>query len=316
MMTELFQSYLPDADEMPLARMFDFMHEWTYDDEHVAAFRKRFMVHYYTVPLHVRLEAVRLASFHLKNPYGLKQLLSEDVVITEAQITQSRDDKLSLVHSTAVALGIRFAAEAASLKRNDPQWKSYHSVWSYLVTEVTSAAKTEDLHSVESVIPWDVHCVPVWKGTPLISVLGGALCHLSPDINISLWDKVLQNTLRQWLHDLVAAGVDLIDYGTREQSLVRTELRGALDADAIESSRHVVRESLGSSAYSSRVRQVMDGGWTVNHWVPIRIVDLKVGPSPDDWQILWAPEFEYMACQFWDLIEKGESIMPGSWVED
>ncbi|KAF4970515.1 hypothetical protein FSARC_2483 [Fusarium sarcochroum] len=315
---ELFQVYLQDVDEVSVVRLFDFIHEWAYGDEFMFIFKDRFMPKYYHWPLRDRLEAVRLGSFHVQTYSSLPRLLSKDSVITGSDVSQSSDEKLSLLHSAAVALAIRFADETLPYKRAEFQWRVYNESWRELVTNIASVAKPEDLHSIELVSPWDVHHVPHWRGTPLISVIGGALCYLSPDVSFVHWDNSIQQTMHEWLEGLRLSGVDLLKYGKREYSLLHEGLKGALDANAIEASRTMIRENLARAAYGGKVSQTADEGWNVNHWVPIRIIDLAIGPKVENWRIIWAPEFEYMACQFWDLVEGADekSVMPGSWSED
>ncbi|KAH7005627.1 hypothetical protein EDB82DRAFT_490745 [Fusarium venenatum] len=314
---ELFQAYLQDVDEVPIVRLFDFIHEWTYMDDFVFVFMDRFMPKYYHWPLRDRLEAVRLGSFHVLTDNSFPRLLSKDSVITSSDVSQSSYEKLSLLHSAAIALGIRFADETLPYKRRDFQWKAYTESWKDLVTEIASVAAPDDLHSVELVSPWDVHHVPHWKGTPLMSVIGGVLCYISPDVSFVHWDKAFQDTLHEWLEGLQIAGVDLSEYGEQEREMLHGGLKGAFDTDAIDASCTMIRETLAKAAYGTKVSQKADEGWNVNHWVPIRILDIATGPEIKDWRIIWAPEFEYMARQFWELFEIRDikSVMPGSWSE-
>ncbi|KAM0547463.1 hypothetical protein ACHAO7_007298 [Fusarium culmorum] len=314
---ELFRAYLQDVDEVPVVRLFDFIHEWTYRDDFVFIFLERFMPKYYHWPLRDRLEAVRLGSFHVLTDNSFPRLLSKDSVITSSDVSQSSYEKLSLLHSAAIALGIRFADETLPYKRNDFQWRAYTEAWKELVTKIASVAAPDDLHSVELVSPWDVHHVPHWKGTPLMSVIGGVLCYISPAVSFVHWDKAFQETLHEWLEGLKKAGVDLSEYGKNERDLLHGGLKGAFDADTIEVSRTMIRETLARAAYGTKVSEKAVKGWNVNHWVPIRVLDIATGPEVIDWQIIWAPEFEYMARQFWELVEIREikSVMPGSWSE-
>lgn len=314
--TELFHSYLDDPESTMILRLFDFIQEWAHGDEYVLVFRKRFLKKFYTGPLLNRLEAFRLGSFHLKTPRALMQLIAEDGQVTSLDVEQSSQGKLSLVHSVAVALGIRFADEVLPYKRAWGQWPVYNDGWSDAVRTVASVATPDDLHQVETVSPWDTYHVPSWRGTPLVSVLGGALCYVSPDITFFHWDAVFQGTVRQWVQDLHEAGVDLVEYGKREALILKEQLRGALDAGAIESSRHQVRNPMAGSAESLRVGLCKQGGWNQNHWVPVRLLGLEFGPRVEDWRVVWAPEFEWMAFQFWEMVERRESsAMPGSWID-
>ncbi|KAF4978520.1 hypothetical protein FZEAL_5118 [Fusarium zealandicum] len=291
----LFQNHLQDPEDLPIARLFDFRLEFTHSDEYVFIFRERFMPKYYTWPIRMRFEAVRLGSFYMKKARNLPRLLSEDLIVTKSDVSLSTHEKLSLVHSAAVSLGIRFADEALPYKRAEFQWPLYTDSWHDFVLQVVAAAEVEDLHSIECVSPWDVYHVPQWRGTPLISLLGGALCYLSPDVSFFHWSSVFRQTLHQWLEDILLVGMDLLEYGERERKLLHNELRGAFDADAIASSRTLTREIRAKASYDSKESEAVRNGWTERHWVPIRIIDLKIGKDIQDWDILWAPEFEHMA---------------------
>ncbi|WZH40328.1 hypothetical protein QYS62_001260 [Fusarium acuminatum] len=313
----LFQTYLQDPEDMPVSRLFDFLHEWAYSDDYVFIFRARFMPKYYTWPSRVRFEAVRLGSYHLRSFASLPKLLSEDSKISKSDVTLSSHENLSLVHSAAICLGIRFADEAIPKRRAEFQWHIYNDAWDEFVISVVSVARPEDLHHIESVSPWDVYRVPQWTGTPLISLIGGALCYLTSGISFFHWDDVFKKTIHQWLEDLKVAGVDLLEYGVQERSRFRDmTLRGAFDSDAIVSSRVLIRETMARGSYDVNLSAAARERCTENHWVPIRMIDLKFGEEVADWELLWAPEFEYMACEFWRLIEEESFIMPGAWIED
>ncbi|RSL79902.1 hypothetical protein CEP51_006991 [Fusarium floridanum] len=317
---ELFHSYMDEPESSMLLRLFDYQRECDYGDEYVNIFRQRFLPKFYTGPLRYRLEAFRLASFHSQSPETLLGLLAENRQVTSFDVSHSSHEKVSLVHSVALALGIRFADEVLPYKRGWAMWSMacYSEGWSLLVKQVTAVATPEDLHSVETVQPWDVYSVPIWSGTPLVSVIGGALCYMSPDISFFHWDQVFQESIRQWASDLQEGGVDLAIYGQREAAMLKEQMRGALDAGAIESSRHSIRDSLPTAAVSlafKRGQRADRSKWNKNHWVPVRLLELKTGPTPSDWRIIWAPEFEWMACQFWEMIEKEDIVMPGSWVD-
>ncbi|KAG5663717.1 hypothetical protein KAF25_006302 [Fusarium avenaceum] len=312
--SDLFQSYLDEPETNMILRLFDCGREWAHGDEFAMIFRQRFMPKFYTGPLNPRLEAFRLGSFHMDSTGSLKRLLSQDRQITSFDVSQSSQEKLSLVHSAAVAMSIRFADEAIPQKRGAAQWPLYNDSWGYLVEQVAKVASVEDLHSYETVQPWDVYHVPIWSGTPLVSVIGGALCYLSPDVSFYHWDSVFQQSLQEWARNLQAAGADLTEYGRREADMLKEKMRGALDSNAIATSRNSVRDSLPSYCATLKVRE-RAGVWNDNHWVPVRLLDLKFGPFASDWQIVWAPEFEWMACEFWKMIERQDPVMPGSWVD-
>ncbi|KAH7155373.1 hypothetical protein B0J13DRAFT_224133 [Dactylonectria estremocensis] len=311
---ELFNAYLDEPDTTMILRLFNCWSGFA-DDTWMRTFQKRFLPSLYTGPIRFRLETFRLGSFHMRSATEPLRFLSENANVRPGDVQQSTRERLSLVHSAALALGIRWTDEVLYPgKHVFPLPFVYNDDWSELVRKVASAAGKEDLHVVETVTPWDVYQVPAWRGTPLVSVIGGALCYLSPDTSFAKWDAVLQASIQRWVLDLQAAGVDLIEYGRREVLALRGEIRGALDADAIESSRYQVRHKMPDEMRPNRVREV-GYEWNDSHWVPIRLLGLEVGSRPEDWRIEWVPEFEWMAQEFWKLVEKESIVMPGSWIE-
>ncbi|KAF5263086.1 hypothetical protein FOXYS1_6173 [Fusarium oxysporum] len=247
-------------------------------------------------------------------------LLAEDRKFTSFDVSESSRTGFSLVHSIAVAFGIRFADEVLPFKRDWIMWylSPFGDHWSHMVQGVASVATAKDLHTVEKIQPWDVYQVPCWRGTPLISVIGGALCYLSPDISFVHWDNVFQECIQKWASLLQLSGVDLMLYGEQEAANLNKYFRSSFDMSAIEASRNEIRNVMprGSARMTFRRAERADRErWNKNHWVPIRLLKLKFGQTPGEWQISWAPEFECMANEFWQMVDKGETTMPGSWVD-
>uniref|UniRef100_A0A0D2XAK1 Uncharacterized protein n=1 Tax=Fusarium oxysporum (strain Fo5176) TaxID=660025 RepID=A0A0D2XAK1_FUSOF len=295
--------------------------ECDYGDEYIRIFQQRFLPNFYNGPLIHRLEAFRLGSFHCQTSTTLSSLIARDKKITSFDVSESSRTGVSLMHSAAVAFGIRFADEVLPWVRGWAMWNlsPFNKGWSHLVLEVASVARQEDLHTVETVQPWDVYQVPTWKGTPLISVIGGALCYLSPDIEFFRWDKVFQSCIQKWVSILQESGVDLMLYGEQESINISKYFRAAFDSDAIEASRNEIRNVLPSSSAELTFRRAERSDrkmWNNNHWIPIRLLELKFGPTPSEWEIVWVPEFEWMANEFWQMMEKETIIMPGSWIDE
>ncbi|KAF5985589.1 hypothetical protein FBULB1_2798 [Fusarium bulbicola] len=319
---DLFQSYMDEPETSMVLRMFDYHNSCDYGDEYIRIFQQRFLPNFYNGPLIHRLEAFRLGSFHCLDSTTPPYLIARDLKITSFDVSESSRTGVSLMHSAAVAFGIRFADEVIPWKRGWAMWTMslYDEGWGHLVREVASVARQEDLHTVEIVQPWDVYQVPTWKGTPLISVIGGAICYLSPDMSFFHWDNVFQGCIQKWVSILQESGVDLMLYGEQESININKHFRAAFDSDAIEASRNEIRNVLPSSSARLTFIRPERGErerWNKNHWVPIRLLKLKFGQTPEEWQISWAPEFECMANDFWQMIEKEKEvvIMPGSWVD-
>lgn len=313
-LVELFNSYMDGLESNLILRIFDFITDHEYDYGYVASFRKSFLPTLHTSPLRYRLEAFRLGSFHMNSDVSLLAFLSDDGQVPSGDVNQSTREQLSLVHSVALSLGIRFVDKILFPDNRYPVYSVYHESWNELVQKIASAAGHEDLHCIETVTPWDVYHVPTWRGTPLISAIGGALCYMSPDIEFFHWDEIFQRTIQKWVLNLQIAGLDLVEYGRREV-LAMEQARGALDADAIILSRTQTRHVMKQGPRTSRPGLEEMRRWNETHWVPIRLLGLDFGPRPEDWRLVWAPEFEWMAQQFWTLIEKENTVMPGSWVD-
>ncbi|KAF4431974.1 hypothetical protein CFRS1_v012618 [Colletotrichum fructicola] len=287
-------------------------------DDFLRVYQSQFLRNYQRLPIRDRAEAVRLGSFLVRDATTYRRLLDPATkAVTPADTRESVNEKLSLVHSAAIALGKRLADEL----QYDPKAfraRSYTDSWSDVVIETVESADGKDLHSVETVVPWDWFRVPVWRGTPLMSLLGGALCRLAPEIPISKWDSVFQRVLGQWLQDLQEAGVDLSEYGKGEVTAQKLcpEVKGAFDSDAINASRITVRNELQEPSKESWMNAVdAEFDQSDRYWMPIRIIALDYGPRVKDWRVRWLVEWEAFAGEFWRTVEAPRVIMPGSWID-
>ncbi|KAL6887682.1 hypothetical protein HDV57DRAFT_489411 [Trichoderma longibrachiatum] len=323
---DLFASYLQQPDSLPAERLLDFIREFAPDDLMVSNFRALFMPNYYLRMLRDRLEAVRLGAFNVLDVKTFGSLLSEDRTFSEEDVHQSTREKVSLVHSAALAFGCRYPEELVRYPKLRPWLNAYDEDWGDIVTRVASVATLEDLTSVETVVPWDAYEVTAWEGTPLMSLIGGTLCYLCPRISYNHWHELFHGCLHKWLLLLQSGGVDLLAYGKREASILHSigkNTKGAFDADAIEASRTMLRHPMTRSTPKAKLYHMgRKKGQMVSinrsgeqYWIPFRMIDIAYGPSPSDWKLIWAPEFENMARQFWELIEAEEAVMPGTWLD-
>ncbi|KAK1598402.1 uncharacterized protein LY79DRAFT_287891 [Colletotrichum navitas] len=340
-LVSLFQSRSANIPTLTIERMLDFQTECSYSDDWLRIFQRNFLPGYHDLPLRDRAEATRLGAFTTQDVSVYRRLLNQKGVITKDDVRASAEAGFSLVHSAAAALGKRFAHEMqfnprlgrddddedASVEGDDGEsegrrvlmvrFRAWTEGWSYTFAETLRAAEWKQLNGLETVVPWDWYRVPVWTGTPLISVLGGALCRISPDLPWGKWDAVFRGVLNQWLRDLRDADVDLLQYGRAEALKIKytaPEIKGAFDADAIAASRRHVRSSLRMR--ESWMQMVDDEHPRSDlYWLPVRIVGLDYGPRLRDWRLWWAPEFEAFAAEFWEGVGRPQSIMPGSWVD-
>ncbi|KAK1961072.1 hypothetical protein LY78DRAFT_662429 [Colletotrichum sublineola] len=338
-LVSLFQSRSAKITTLTIERMFEFETECSYSDDWLRVFQRNFLPGYYDLPLRDRAEAVRLGAFTTQDVSVYRKLLNQDGVITGDDVRASSETGFSLVHSAAAALGKRFAHEmqfnphldrdederAPAEEDGESEWRrtsmvrlqAWNEDWSYTFAETLRAAEWEQLNGVETVVPWDWYRVPVWTGTPLISVLGGALCRISPNLPWDRWDAVFRGVLKQWLRDLRDAGVDLLQYGRVEALKIKftaPEVKGAFDTDSIAASRRHVRSPLRMR--ESWMQMVDDEHPRSDlYWLPIRIVGLDYGSRLGNWRLWWAPEFETFAAEFWEVVERPRPAMPGSWVD-
>ncbi|KAK2046790.1 hypothetical protein LZ31DRAFT_184941 [Colletotrichum somersetense] len=315
----LFRTAAQVTSTLTIERLFAYVVEYDHGDLFVREYQTQFLPGYYGLPLRDRAEAVRLASFVAHDPQTCRSLLSANREVARGDVEESRRQGFSLLHSAAIAVGKRMADDL----QYDPRTfrgRSYTECWSYLIIDTVRAAPDiKSLCHVETVVPWDWFLVPVWRSTPLVSLLGGALCRLSPDVRLSEWDSVFQAVLKQWLRDLQCAGVDLLEYGRQEaliQKLTFTEVKGAFDSHAINASRRVVRSELKEASKESwMVRVDREFDKSDRYWNPIRITALDYGPEVDDWRVRWLVESEAFAGEFWRVVEAPRATMPGSWVD-
>ncbi|RFU26959.1 hypothetical protein B7463_g9381, partial [Scytalidium lignicola] len=104
--------------------------------------------------------------------------------------------------------------------------------------------------------------------------------------------------VRLWATELKYCGVDLVSYGRRELSL----LKGGF-------SENIFYVYVGLDRGS---RGVQEGR---GDYLPWRIINFKFGPSPSDWKVWTTNPVDEFAGEFWNLIERPEERMPGSWIE-
>ncbi|KAF4784281.1 hypothetical protein HER10_EVM0006386 [Colletotrichum scovillei] len=316
----LFRNAAQTTLTLTLERLFTFMAEYTYGDEYIRVYYSQFLTDYQTrFSLSDRLEAVRLAAFIVREDTTYLNLLSSDHTISPSDVERSDECGFSLLHSAAIATGIRLADEL-QFDRRILRPRTYTSAWSdVIIKTVRSLLNTTSLCHVETVVPWDWFVVPVWKATPLISLLGGALCRVSPHLPVEEWDDVFQAVLKQWLQDLVSAGVDLLAYGEQESDTMRfthPEVKGAFDSDAINLSRKVVRNPLQACSepgWMTKVERAFDR--SDRYWKPVRIISIDYGSDVDDWRVHWVVEVEAFAGEFWRVVESPRVVMPGSWID-
>ncbi|KAL4986724.1 hypothetical protein BDW68DRAFT_188637 [Aspergillus falconensis] len=99
--------------------------------------------------------------------------------------------------------------------------------------------------------------------------------------------------LRQWATELKLAGVDLETYGANEKFFNKT--RGT-------------KPELHFYFVYKRASIFLEA-------VPARILELAYGPEPEDWQVWVTNPVDELVGEFWEMVERKEEVMPGTWVE-
>jgi len=155
------------------------------------------------------------------------------------------------------------------------------SGWRILARELVTIGA--DIHAMSTAPRWPGSQVVL---TPFLSLFDGLWC-LEWSSSVP---QLFQRVTTTWLEDLVASGVDLVEYGRKEKEIWHLS----------SMSRNV--------PFSFDRGQGPDG----DVW---HIIDFDFGVAPSDWHIWWSEPTDFLAGQFWAMIESRGKLMPGSWIE-
>jgi hypothetical protein len=50
-------------------------------------------------------------------------------------------------------------------------------------------------------------------------------------------------------------------------------------------------------------------------WLEVHLFSLSYGPNPEDWHVWFDNPVDEVVGEFWEMVEREEEIMPGTWVE-
>jgi hypothetical protein len=318
---KVFQNHLRKIDQLPLDMVYNYLFELENGDQLMMKFQETFMLDFYQRSMSERAESVRHGIFtDLHNCSFLRTLVSSNSQMSQADLASSTAARLSLLHSAAVCLGKRFGPRVVPFRKPVGFAGFYTEDWGSWVKDLAELSTPEDLHTLETLMPPHPYSqVTQWRGTPLHSLIGGLFCWLFPYWRLGYWDRAIRGTMREWLWLLRAGGVDLVEYGQREYELLQTKpdmYKGAFDADSSRASTTIVRPILTEGTLEEPFTVPEYGGCReTDAWRPLRILDLVYGPTPEDWRLVWVIEYEYMAYEFWQVVETPRVSMPGSWVE-
>lgn len=107
----------------------------------------------------------------------------------------------------------------------------------------------------------------------------------------------LNPALRMWASELKFAGVDLEVYGAKESSL-------------LEGHWLLYKIYVGPLRYRST-----DTKYKEEDFFEFRFWKFTYGPEPEDWTIWVMNPIDELVGEFWEMIEREEEVMPGTWVD-
>ncbi|KAK2044796.1 hypothetical protein LZ31DRAFT_553966 [Colletotrichum somersetense] len=102
------------------------------------------------------------------------------------------------------------------------------------------------------------------------------------------WRRRISRAVVMWLEDVQSSGTDLEEYGA------------------------AVRNLYLENAWLHTWK------WEIPRGRGPRLVELTVGPVPEDWKLHWDWDFddEEFAGEFWDTVENPPLRIPGGWVDE
>jgi len=179
-----------------------------------------------------------------------------------------------------------------------------------VVRDVVNMSTPDSLHHVENVQhTYSTRVDPLvtakeWIGTPFISLLKGSFLEdfvgrkAKVDTMqelMGIWQPVAAILLTRWLSELRGCGVDLMEYGRREQNIWTC-------------SRHNIARSLDfevTTSHWSSSKQAY-----VKDCLAVRLQGFDYGPAPEDWILHWEVDTE----KIWEEASSNTHLMPGAWI--
>lgn len=318
---DVFSMYQLDTIEDDCRLFFRGCASGTFDLEVLSNYQRRTAPSFHHLPFHRRLEFARAycCTSHSRNhpdPVTLKFVLRQGRELQEDDIISSIHERQSILHMVTISLGrvSRRAGTSASSLTEAHLQTSLLDQWQNMVRDVVNKSTLDSLHHVEyvrhtyfaSVNP--LVTAKEWVGTPFISLLKG--CFLEDfggrkaEVGtvqefLKIWQPGVSILLMRWLSELRRCGVDLMDYGKKEQSI-------------------------WTCSWHSIVRS-LDFEVTFNHWSSSKQVYVKdclvvclrgfdYGSAPEDWALRWEVDME----KIWGAapeVSSSTHLMPGAWVD-
>ncbi|KAJ5832506.1 hypothetical protein N7474_000817 [Penicillium riverlandense] len=104
--------------------------------------------------------------------------------------------------------------------------------------------------------------------------------------------------IQLWASELQFAGVDLANYGAKEKALYTF---GVVNPDVYI---YVGLEKSGPGHDPE-----------TGEFLRFHFLSLEYGPRPEDWKLWASNPVDEMVWEFWEMIERGEQVMPGTWID-
>ncbi|KAK2599132.1 hypothetical protein QQS21_005393 [Conoideocrella luteorostrata] len=127
--------------------------------------------------------------------------------------------------------------------------------------------------------------------TPLLNAIADKVKSLHGRTRSRAWERNLTIPIHNFLEDVSRAGINLVEYGRKELSLL-------MSTESARSVRYAFTD------YNSR--------WST---IGPYLVSMKYGPNPEDWEYIWDYMVEEFAGDFWEMVDNPPLAIPGGWVD-
>ncbi|KAH7007137.1 hypothetical protein EDB80DRAFT_718270 [Ilyonectria destructans] len=279
---------------------------------------------FFDQPMHMLLHAARLYVLESQVcqhplPDVMMFLLAQKQPYELGRIVYSNESRRYFLHTVAIGFARyrRDYRDRPPLSARYEEQKDKESLknWSEMVRSIVRSSTADELYCEEHIrlerpIRADSRIVlPEWTGTPLVSVLRAVFLEHFParlthvEINWPrFWEKAVSSVTKQWLQHVYDGGVDLIQYGKREQEIMakRRWAEPKCGDFAMITSRW-------SATKQTRVEESL----------PIFLGSFKYGATAEDWFFDWQVDVEKLAGEFWRTVISDNDYpeMSGAWVD-
>lgn len=256
-------------------------------------------VPYYATSMEIRGDvAIGIAHGVPLNSPDLFRMALHPGPISSADVVYKSANGETLLHAVAQAIGSTIRPiYCSNMVRNERECQEdlqgrRHKPSSLLLLTGTSGWRILARELVT--IGADLHAVSTARCWPDVQILLTPLLSLFRGLDWVDWSTSVSSRLQlvamTWLEDLLASGVDLVEYGRKE------------------------KETWNLLSVLKDVPFAF--GWGLGPGADVRhIIGFEFGAAPSEWHIWWSEPTDFMAREFWAMVENPEELMPGSWIE-